>query len=284
MSLRYGRNVTILYTEILLRVLLNKLSCAQKSSVQDNQSSVEIRLNNKDQHKNIIQFDSQEKSIILVKVDNYTLSTFLQNNITKIIDINLISCCCQAYLFTDGNRNPEKKANAAQKKMNLILKGKSISRDDIGAIFTELNNAGVIEKKTQRFYSSPIKISLIDLTEDSIEKYIQEICGAGGKLDKYLYLSRDHQRNKSDLNPKLILMMKLWAEFIFNCDIEQWETSHWKNFENEWNNQYDYSPNPEHIKSMLIWNYNVGNFNQRLCIYLYNFLKTLNDRIETQII
>lgn len=282
MSQRYGRIVTRVYTEALLWALLKQLSRAQNSSAQNNDRSVCIQLDSSVQDKNLIQFQRQKRLILLDQVSNEGLEFFLNSNIREIKNVNFLSCCCQSYIFSDGNKNPEDKANSAKTKINKIINGQNkFSRDDIGCIFTELNNAKIVYKKRkERFYSSPIEVDLVDLSEGEIQKYMQKICGAGGILDKYLYLSRDHKRSKSDLNPRLIAMMRIWIKLIFDCDILNWTTTHWDEFETACNIEYPslYYPNQNHIRNILIENSNPDEFDQRLCIYLYNFLKNIYER------
>ena len=263
-----------MYTEVLLRVLLNQLSRAQESSA----SSVFIFLNNTRQDKNIIEFNSQEQRLILSQVSNKELLRFFNNNINEITNSDLISCCCQSYMFSEPRNTPENKARKAREKINKILNNQdTISSEEIGTIFTELNNAQIAERKTTQFYSSPIDIDLEDLTEGAIQKYIQEICAAGGRLDRYRYLSREYQRSKRDLNRRLILLMRSWIQLIFDCNIENWDNTHWEMFEREWSIEYGYPPNREYIRNILINRYDVGTFNQRLCIDLHIFLKNLNE-------
>ncbi len=288
MGIGYGRSTIRMYTEVLLRMLLRELSRAQESSAQNNNSSVFILLNNTRQDKNIIEFDSQEKRLILNQVSNEGLSRFLNNNINEITNSDLISCCCQSYMFSEPPRNtPENKARRARNSIDRILSNEYINNRyrfywaQIGNIFTELNNAQIAKRKTTQFYSSAIDVDLENLTEDAIQKYIQEICAAGGRLDRYRYLSSEHQRSRRDLNPRLLLMMKSWVQLIFDCDIENWNNTHWEMFEKEWSINYGYPPNREYINNILINSYDAGTFNQQLCIDLYIFLKNLNkERLE----
>ena len=272
-----------MYVEVLLRVLLKRLSCAQESFGQERNSSVSIPLNSDTDRteKNIIEFNSPERRLILNQVSNQELSKFLNQNIEEIRSTTLISCCYQSYMFRDKNNTPKQKAKKAATRINQILDGEeTIGRDEIGCIFTELYNAEILKNKKERFYSfysSIINVDLENLNENSVQKYIQKICGAGGKLDSYLYLKREHQRNRLELNSKSIEMMRSWSLDIFDCSIEDWKNKHWDIFEKKWNTKYPhlYCPKREDVTSILIANIDTGKFDPILCIYLYNFLKSI---------
>ena len=263
-----------MYTEVLLWVLLKNLSCAQKLSVEETNSYVPIHLDKNNRTNNIIQFNFQESNIFLDRVSNKILSNYLNEKIDLINteNIYLISCNSQAYMFDEIINSSQKKAQFAKNKIRKILAGQyQIGRDDIGCIFTELNNAGLVGKKNQEFFSSSINLVLRNLIDNSIQEYIQRICGAGGKYDEYLL--RDNQQSR--LNPKIREIMIVWTHSIFGCGIENWNEIQWNRFETEWKRTYQstffYPPPRDYVKSI----FEISNPtppNLKLTLLLYNFL------------
>lgn len=274
MGKRYSHSVIRMYTEVLLWVLLKNLSRAQEPSVQENNSYVPIHLDRNNPRNNIIQFNFQEGNIFLHRVSNKKLSNYLNESIDLINpeNLNLISCNPKSYMFDEKINSSQKKAKFAENRMRQILGGRyQIGRDDIGCIFTELNNAGLVGKKNQEFFSSYINLALENLIDDSIQRYIQRICGAGGIYDEYLL--RDNQQ--STLNPRIREIMRVWTNSIFGCDIESWNENQWNRFEEQWGRTYQSTPYPpprRYLRSILeITSTTVPNL--EFCILLYNFLR-----------
>ena len=263
-----------MYTEVLLWVLLKNLSRAQEPSVQENNSYVPIYLDKNNRTNNIIQFNFQESNIFLDRVSNKVLSNYLNERIGLINteNTNLISCNSQAYMFDEKINSSQKKAQFAKNKMWQILNDRyQIGRDDIGCIFTELNNAGLVGKKNKEFFSSSINLVLENLIDNSIQEYIQRICGAGGKYDEYLL--RDNQQSR--LNPKIRERMRVWIHSIFGCDIENWNGIQWNRFEEQWERRYQsthYPPSQNYVRSIFEINTPTPP-NLEVYLLLYNFLR-----------
>ncbi len=237
MPIPYGRSKLRLYIEIFLLISLKKVfDTYTNSSNKDDANTVDVFMDVNSKEKNIIRFNFQQQKVFFQEVSNQIILNFLHNNIGLLRDENFITCKVECYIFETKYNSCQRRAKFANNKLRQFLDGERLTRDDISYIFTELNNAGIINKKTEEFFSSPININLENLNYSSIKQYINKICRPGGKLDNYLLTNKEGKRLR--LNPMIKEKMKSTINLIFGCYIQAWQENEWSIFEREWINNY----------------------------------------------